>query len=376
MMPKLDGFKVAVLLKQEPATAEIPVVFVSARGAAKDKVRGLNLGAEEYLTKPFEPEEFRARIQKVLRGIHPTERVDPLTSGRLEAMSLASIIELFETERRTVRLLLARGEERGEVIFENGRIPRAAQGIRKGKAAVYQLLAWREGTFQMGKPEAGSRIGGAVEVASGTLLAEGIRRLNEIPGLRAGLSNPPMRMEVEAGLRAAVRAQARPEGAAVVALLDGMRNLDQVLAQSPLDDWATLRILHALRRAGVLTSADAGVERRGGPRLAAEMPIEYQSLQLFESSVVFNLSALGGFIRTPTPLEMGEQLALRFRVPGSELPLNLVGQVVWRNADPGKPGGVGMGIRFVEMTAHDREAIERHVAEAIAAQVSGAEEES
>jgi hypothetical protein len=49
--------------------------------------------------------------------------------------------------------------------------------------------------------------------------------------------------------------------------------------------------------------------------------------------------------------------------------------VVWRNADPSKTGGMGMGIRFIEMGAGDREAIERHLAQSIALQVSAAEDE-
>jgi DNA-binding response OmpR family regulator len=146
MMPQLDGFQVATLLKQDPATAEIPVIFVSALGAPKDKVRGLNLGAEDYLAKPIHAEELRARVQMVLRRVRPSRRGVPPASGELEAMNLPSLVQLFEGERRTARLLLAREDARGEIAFEEGRITRAAQGARKGKAAVYQLLTWQKGT--------------------------------------------------------------------------------------------------------------------------------------------------------------------------------------------------------------------------------------
>lgn len=370
MMPRLDGFQVAALLKQDPATAEIPVIFISAMGSPKDKVRGLKLGAEDYLAKPIHPEEVRARVLMVLRRVQPSKRGVPLASGQLEAMNLLSLVQLFEGERRTARLLLTRGSARGEIVFENGKIAQAAQGIRKGKAAVYQLLTWRAGTFQVASPETSRQVGGMVDAPTQALLLEGLRRLDEIPGLRASLSDPVVRMEVEGGLRATIQTQARPEARAVVALLDGTRDLDRVLAQSPLDEWATLRILHLLRRAGVLVLADTTLERRGGARLTVDVPVHFQSLRSFQQSTAFSLSALGAFIRTPAPLEMGEQVALRFQLPGHATWVNVVGQVVWQNTDPAKAGGVGMGIRFVDITASDREAVEGYVAQSLAGLVS------
>jgi uncharacterized protein (TIGR02266 family) len=374
MMPRMDGFQVAALLKQDPATAEIPVIFVSALGAPKDKVRGLNLGAEDYLAKPIDPEELRARVQMVLRRIQPSRRGVPMASGQLAAMNLLSLIQMFEGERRTARLLLARGDAHGEIVFEDGKITRAALGMREGKAAVYQFLTWREGTFQMAPPDTSSQIGGAVDAPTQALLMEGMRRIDEIPGLRSALANPPMALDIPAAFRESIRAQARPEAAAVINLLDGTRDLEQVLAQSPMDDWATLKILDSLRRTRALGPVDVGHERRGGPRLFIEVPIEYQTLRSFQKHTAFNLTAQGVFIQTAVPFDMGDQVALRFQLPGRDLTVNVIGQVVWRNADPSKAGGMGMGIRFIEVAAGDREAIEQHLAQAIAVKVSGAEE--
>ncbi len=61
-MPALGGFEVCRQLKAGPATSAIPVMFVTADGTLMDKVRGLDLGAVDYLTKPFKPEELRARV--------------------------------------------------------------------------------------------------------------------------------------------------------------------------------------------------------------------------------------------------------------------------------------------------------------------------
>ena len=62
MMPEMDGYEVCRRLKADPTTKEIPVIFLSALGDTKDKVQGLNLGAVDYITKPFQPEEVIARV--------------------------------------------------------------------------------------------------------------------------------------------------------------------------------------------------------------------------------------------------------------------------------------------------------------------------
>jgi sigma-B regulation protein RsbU (phosphoserine phosphatase) len=62
MMPGIDGYEVCRQLKADPSTQEIPVIFLSALGDTKDKVQGLDLGAVDYVTKPFQPDEVIARV--------------------------------------------------------------------------------------------------------------------------------------------------------------------------------------------------------------------------------------------------------------------------------------------------------------------------
>jgi two-component system, cell cycle response regulator len=66
-MPDMDGYTLCQLLKKDPQTKEIPIIFISALGEPGDKVRGFNLGAVDYITKPFEPVEVLARIEYHLR---------------------------------------------------------------------------------------------------------------------------------------------------------------------------------------------------------------------------------------------------------------------------------------------------------------------
>ncbi len=63
MMPEMDGFEVCQRLRADPRTAEVPIIFITAKTAVEDAVRGFELGANDYVTKPFRPPELRARVK-------------------------------------------------------------------------------------------------------------------------------------------------------------------------------------------------------------------------------------------------------------------------------------------------------------------------
>jgi uncharacterized protein (TIGR02266 family) len=375
-MPGMDGFQVATALKKEPATAGIPVIFFSALGAPSEKIRGLELGADDYVTKPIDAEELKARVRTILRRNRPRKGPAASTSGQLQTTNLAALVRLLEAERRTTRLLLTRGEERGEIVFGDGHIARAIQGPRRGEAAVYELLAWQDGSFQMAAADPSQQIGGEVAAPNQGLLLEGLRRQEEIPALTARLAAVKGPLRVPETVRDAVAALSPPAVAGLVGLLDGARRLDQVLAHSPFDVWATLKMLLRLHVMGALDSAAPDAERRGGLRLKVGLPIEYQSVGLWQESASFNLSSWGVFIKTGTPLGSGENVVLRFRLPERSQPIRAMGRVVWVNTDPAKWGGAGMGIQFLDLRAEDRDTIERYLARLVAAQLGGGTDNS
>lgn len=79
MMPELDGLTVLRRLRSSPATSSIPVVLLTAKALAEDRVRGLDLGADDYITKPFDIEELMARVKAVLRRAQQMRDLSPLT---------------------------------------------------------------------------------------------------------------------------------------------------------------------------------------------------------------------------------------------------------------------------------------------------------
>jgi DNA-binding response OmpR family regulator len=83
MMPAMDGLEVCRRLRQDPATAMLPIVMLTAKGDEVDRVLGLEIGADDYIVKPFSPRELLARVRAVLRRSRPVPGAVPLKVGAL-----------------------------------------------------------------------------------------------------------------------------------------------------------------------------------------------------------------------------------------------------------------------------------------------------
>ena len=84
MIPEVDGLEVCKMLRRDPATAAIPIIMLTAKAAEIDRVLGLELGADDYLTKPFSPRELVLRVRKILERGRTTEpRQETLQFGDL-----------------------------------------------------------------------------------------------------------------------------------------------------------------------------------------------------------------------------------------------------------------------------------------------------
>lgn len=78
MFPGGNGIQLAKRLRQDEFTRQIPIIMLTARGEEEDKLRGLEVGADDYMTKPFSPKELVARIKAVIRRSSPTSLEEPI----------------------------------------------------------------------------------------------------------------------------------------------------------------------------------------------------------------------------------------------------------------------------------------------------------
>jgi DNA-binding response OmpR family regulator len=135
MLPGLDGLEVCRNLKAEPATKGIPVVMVTAKGTETDRVVGLELGADDYLVKPFSPRELVARVKAVLRRSEDRlQRHEVIRLGRLvidpdrcEVTVKGRPVEMTATELRILELLASQPDR----VFSRNQIIEHAWGYDK-----------------------------------------------------------------------------------------------------------------------------------------------------------------------------------------------------------------------------------------------------
>ena len=99
MMPELDGFETCKQLKENPATAEIPIIFLTARSETEDLIKGLNLGAVDYVTKPFKSAEVIARIETHLHILRLRKKLE-LRNKEILAMN----DKLIDSERARAKM--------------------------------------------------------------------------------------------------------------------------------------------------------------------------------------------------------------------------------------------------------------------------------
>ncbi len=98
MLPKVSGIEVCRRLRGKAETRNIPIVMLTARGEESDRVRGLDTGADDYLTKPFSMVELTARIRAVLRRIRPGLAEDKLRHGDLVVDRVAHRVRRADRE--------------------------------------------------------------------------------------------------------------------------------------------------------------------------------------------------------------------------------------------------------------------------------------
>ncbi len=131
MIEGTSGIEVCRRLRRDPATANVPIIMLTARGAEDDRIRGLDTGADDYLTKPFSPRELQARVSAVLRRVRPALAGETLTVGDLTLDPVAHRVErkgqklaLGPTEYRLLQFLM---EHPGRV-FSRGQLLDAVWG--------------------------------------------------------------------------------------------------------------------------------------------------------------------------------------------------------------------------------------------------------
>src|SRR3989337_2084338 len=92
MLPSMEGTEVCKVIKRDNATSHIPIIMLTAKGEEVDRIVGLELGPDDYITKPFSPREFILRVRAVLKRGQREERAKTISAGPVH----------IDTERNTI----------------------------------------------------------------------------------------------------------------------------------------------------------------------------------------------------------------------------------------------------------------------------------
>jgi len=262
-LPDESGLAFVGRLKERPETARIPIVFLSSENIIDQKVKGLELGVEDYLTKPIYLKEVLTRIRILLEKLEreTLERRERSATfaGLLGEMGLVDLIQTIEMGRKTGRIFLDNPPHKGSVAFREGKVVDSRTGRLKGERAFYRMLVWNEGVFQMEFGPHDEQ--DVIELSTQGLLMEGMRRVDEWGRLLEQL--PPLEhaFEIDYGELVNRLAEIPDEVNGVLRLFDGRRALLDVVDESDFGDLEALEVVSKLYFEGLIF--DVGDRREG-----------------------------------------------------------------------------------------------------------------
>jgi len=279
-LPRLDGYELVRRLKEHAEFAQLPVVFLTSQKSVEDKVRGLELGVEDYLTKPIFVRELIARVnlllarrtQEKMATSVPTSRRTRL-SGSLEDMGVVDLLQTFEVSRKSGIARINDGRRETRVYFRDGKVVDAELGQLRGEEAVYRALIWISGTFEVEFcPVSREDI---IPTSTQGLLMEGMRRVDEWGRLLEQLPSLKTIFEVDHEQLVERLNEIPDELNGILRLFDGKRTLIHVVDESPFEDLSTLSTITKLYFEGLLVIGQAAPDEDVVP---SETEIRAESL--------------------------------------------------------------------------------------------------
>jgi DNA-binding response OmpR family regulator len=178
-MPRLDGLEMCRAVRNHSLIRHTPLIFLSGWDDYKDRYRGLEAGADEYLSKETSIRELLIRIQIVLKrysDLGARSRRGPGMEGRIELIGMPGLLQMAHLSRLTGVLEVGSGSRGAEVRFREGELVALQVAGRSGEPALLDLLSWSEGHFSFVPSDPG---GGPPLGNFSQLLLDACRRLDE-----------------------------------------------------------------------------------------------------------------------------------------------------------------------------------------------------
>jgi DNA-binding response OmpR family regulator len=265
-LPNLDGYAFVQKLKSKPEWASIPVVFLTSQKSVEDKIRGLELGVEDYLTKPIFVRELLARVNLLLARRtqeNIATRAAPggrtRFSGSIHDMAVVDLLQTFEVSRKSGVVHLSNALQRAKIYFRDGKIVDAEVSHLRGEEAVYRTLIWNEAEFEV--EFCAVKNDDIIGTSTQGILMEGMRRVDEWGRLCEQLPPLSTLFEIDHPELLDRLSEIPDELNGILRLFDGKRSLFQVVDESPFEDLSTLSTISKLYFEGLLLAKGEVVPR-------------------------------------------------------------------------------------------------------------------
>lgn len=255
MMPDMNGYDFCEQLRANPKTVAIPFIFLTAKKDVSDRVRGLNLGADDYISKPFHVVEVVARIKTLMQRVKRSRPApvqpsvpgaDSAFSGDLGKISIGEIIQTIALTKKNGCLIVMNDSQQGKVYFRDGMVTYADVDRKKGDEAVYRLLSWKNGQFKFDVGAVAKTTN--VQKTAESLLMEGMRRLDEYNRLLGYF--PSIETNLEA--LSLTEGDLSPEESQVLNYVNQYSIVREVIDHSKFGDLKTLQILVKLHSGNII----------------------------------------------------------------------------------------------------------------------------
>lgn len=179
-MPGMDGRQLLEKLKSRPATAGIAVMLMASKVDVSD--RSLQDVVEDYIEKPFFLKDAIQKIKRVidriaLEKLAKSASSDGVLRGSLSQMNVIDLVQSLEMGRKSCQLTMTNGDDKCEMYFAGGQVKHATYGAISGDEAVFKVLRWTDGNFQINFE--GTTTQETTTLNTQGLLMEGLRLLDE-----------------------------------------------------------------------------------------------------------------------------------------------------------------------------------------------------
>ncbi len=257
-LPKMDGYAFVRALKKQPDTRALPVVFLANQKSVEDKIRGLELGVEDYLTKPIFVRELLARVSLIFarRTQESMARVQlgggkTHFAGTIREITVIDLLQTFEVSRKSGTIHLRTDKHSAHIYFRDGKAVDAEVGLLRGEEAIYRVLVWSDADFEVDfdTPQNEDIVVGSTQ----SVLMEGMRRLDEWGRVSEELPALETVLELDNELLVQRLSEIPDELNGILRLFDGKRTILEIVDESPFEDISTLSTIAKLFFEGLLT---------------------------------------------------------------------------------------------------------------------------